>query len=162
MRQRTDEFGEIFGRRYAHFVEDYMLDDAEIAFVISGGHAVTCRAAVRRLREQGIKAGMARLLWIRPFPTEDLQRALAGVGVVGVVETNLALGGASSGGSLSLDVTTAMYHAPEPRPLITSFMAGLGGETIPLAEFEWMAVKMRKALDRGAVEKMTHWVNFEE
>jgi len=162
MRQRTDEFGEIFGRRYAHFVEDYMLEDAEIAFVISGGHAVTCRAAVRRLREQGIKAGMARLLWIRPFPTEDLQRALAGVGVVGVVETNLALGGASSGGSLSLDVTTAMYHTPEPRPLITSFMAGLGGETVPLAEFEWMAVKMRKALDRGAVEKMTHWVNFEE
>lgn len=162
IRQRTDEFGEIFGRRYAHFVEEYMLEDAEIAFVISGGHAVTCRAAVRKLREQGIKAGMARLLWIRPFPTEDLQRALAGVGVVGVVETNLGLGGASSGGILSLDVTTAMYHSPEPRSLITSFMAGLGGETIPLAEFEWMAAKMRKDLDRGAVEKLTHWVNFED
>lgn len=162
IRQRTDEFAQVFGRQYPHFVEEYMLDDAEIAFVISGGHAVTCRAAVQRLREQGIKAGMARLLWIRPFPTEDLQTALAGVQAVGVVETNLGLGGASYGGILSLDVTTAMYHMPGERPLVTSFMAGLGGETVPIAEFSWMAGKLTQAQQAGRVEKATHWVNFEE
>src|SRR5204863_1883362 len=68
IRRRTDEFAEVFGRRYPHFVEGYLLDDAEIAFVISGGHSVTCRAAVQKLRAEGIKAGMARLLWIRPSP----------------------------------------------------------------------------------------------
>jgi pyruvate/2-oxoacid:ferredoxin oxidoreductase alpha subunit len=103
---------------------------------------------------------MARLLWFRPFPTEDLQAALSQAKVVGVVETNLGLGGATRGGILSLDVTTAMYHAAN-RPLITSFMAGLGGETIPMAEFFWMARKMEQALQRGRIEKMTHWVGFE-
>ena len=161
IREKTDEFAEQFGRRYPHFVEEYMLDDAEMAIVISGGHAVTCRAAVRRLREQGIKIGMARLLWIRPFPTEDLQRALRGVKVAGVVETNLGLGGASYGGILSLDVTTALYQASGERPLVTSFMAGLGGETVPVSEFEWMAAKLGQALERGSVEKATHWVGFE-
>ena len=107
-----------------------MLDDADIAIVISGGHAVTCRAAIRRLREQGVKIGMARLLWIRPFPSEDLRAALRGVKAVGVVETNLGLGGSTYGGILAPDVTTALYHA-ENRPLVTSFMAGLGGETVP-------------------------------
>jgi pyruvate ferredoxin oxidoreductase alpha subunit/oxalate oxidoreductase subunit alpha len=162
IRQKTDEFAEVFGRRYSHFVEEYLLDDAEIAFVISGGHAVTCRAAIDRLRAQGIKAGMARLMWIRPFPTEDLQKALAGVKAVGVVETNLGLGGASYGGILSLDVTTALYHTPHGRPLVTSFMAGLGGETVPMSEFTWMAGKLSQAIERGAVEKPTHWVNFED
>jgi pyruvate/2-oxoacid:ferredoxin oxidoreductase alpha subunit len=162
IRQKTDEFAEAFGRRYPHFVEEYMLDDAEIAIVISGGHAVTCRAAINRLREQGIKIGMARLLWIRPFPTEDLQAALRGVKAAGVVETNLGLGGASYGGILSLDVTTALYQMNGERPLVTSFMAGLGGETVPMAEFDWMARKLGQAVERGSVEKATHWVGFEE
>jgi len=162
IREHTDEFGEVFGRHYPHFVEEYLLDDADIAFVISGGHSVTCRAAVQRLREQGVKAGMARLLWIRPFPTDDLQQALAGVKAVGVVETNLGLGGASYGGILSLDVTTALYHAPGQRPLMTSFMAGLGGETVPVAEFDWMAGKLAQACERCSVEKATHWVGFED
>src|SRR5262250_518662 len=161
LRQKTDEFGRAFGRHYAHFVEEYLLDDADIAIVISGGHSVTCRAAIRLLRERGIKIGMARLMWIRPFPSEGLRAALRGVKAVGVVETNLGLGGSTYGGILSPDVTTALYHAAN-RPLVTSFMAGLGGETVPAAEFEWMAAKLAQAIERGAVEKPAHWVGFEE
>jgi hypothetical protein len=78
IREKTDEFARVFGREYPHFVEEYRLDDADIALVISGGHSVTCRAAVNRLREQGIKIGMARLLWVRPFPSDDLRAALRG------------------------------------------------------------------------------------
>jgi pyruvate/2-oxoacid:ferredoxin oxidoreductase alpha subunit len=162
IREKTDEFSEVFGRTYPHFVEEFMLEDAEVVFVIQGGHAVTCQAAVKRLRERGIKAGMARLLWFRPFPTEDLQKALSKAKVVGVVETNLGLGGASYGGILSLDITTALYHSPDNHPMVTSFMAGMGGETIPVNEFSWMADKMVEAMERGAVEKASHWVGFEE
>jgi hypothetical protein len=78
-----------------------------------------------------------------------------------VVETNLGLGGASYGGILSLDVTTALYHGAN-RPLVTSFMAGLGGETIPVNEFAWMGDKMVQAMERGSVEKASHWVGFED
>src|SRR5918999_1741003 len=138
----------------------FMLEDAEVVWVIQGGHSVTCQAAVKRARERGIKAGMARLVWFRPFPTEDVQKALSKAKVVGVVETNLGLGGASYGGILSLDVSTALYHSKN-RPLLTSFMAGLGGETVPLEEFAWMADKMVDAMEKGEVEKATHWVNFE-
>jgi pyruvate ferredoxin oxidoreductase alpha subunit/oxalate oxidoreductase subunit alpha len=161
IREKTKEFGEVFGRDYPPFVEEFMLEDAEVVFVIQGGHSVTCQAAVKRLRERGVKAGMARLLWIRPFPTDDLQNALSKAKVVGVVETNLGLGGASYGGILSLDVTTALYHSPHNHPLVTSFMAGLGGETIPVNEFSWMADKMVEAMERGAIEKASHWVGFE-
>ena len=161
IREKTQEFSNAFGRSYPPFVEEFMLEDAEVVFVMQGGHSVTCQAAVKRLRERGIKAGLARLVWFRPFPTEDLQRALDRAKVVGVVETNLGLGGASYGGILSLDVTTALYHG-DNRPLVTSFMAGLGGETIPINEFTWMADKMVEAMERGSVEKASHWVGFED
>jgi len=45
---------------------------------------------------------------------------------------------------------------------VTSFMAGLGGETVPAAEFEWMAGKLGQAVERGHVEKPAHWVGFED
>jgi pyruvate ferredoxin oxidoreductase alpha subunit/oxalate oxidoreductase subunit alpha len=161
MREVTDRFGELFGRRYPHFVEEYRLDDAEIAFFVQGAHAVTARGAVDALRDQGVKIGMARLLWVRPFPTEDVQKALGHVKAVGVVETNLGLGGATSGGVLALDVGTALYPLRE-RPLLTSFMAGMGGEAVPGHEFHWMAEKLQQAVANGRVEKMAHWVGFEE
>jgi pyruvate ferredoxin oxidoreductase alpha subunit/oxalate oxidoreductase subunit alpha len=161
MREVTDQFGELFGRKYPHFIEGYKLEDADIAFFAQGAHAATAKTAVDHLRERGVKAGVARLLWFRPFPTEDAQKLLGHVKVVGVVETNLALGGATSGGALSLDLATALYPLKE-RPLMTSFMAGMGGEAVPTKEFYWMAEKLQQALRAGHVEKMAHWVGFEE
>src|SRR5262249_28924613 len=139
IREKTDEFARVFGRRYPHFVESYRLEDADIALVISGGHAVTCRAAGNRLRAQGSQIGMARLRGVRAVPSADLREALSGVKAVGVVETNLGLGGASYGGILSLDGTTALYHLDGPRPLVASFLAGLGGAAGPRAAFVQMA-----------------------
>ena len=161
MREVTDLFGDIFGRRYAHFIEEYRLEDAEIAFFIQGAHAETARGVVDSLRDEGVKIGMARLLWVRPFPTEDAQKALGHLKAVGVVETNLGLGSATSGGVLSLDLSTALYPLRE-RPLLTSFMAGMGGEAVPSHEFHWMAQKLQKVAREGQVEKLTHWVGFEE
>jgi pyruvate/2-oxoacid:ferredoxin oxidoreductase alpha subunit len=161
MREVTDRFAEVFGRRYAHFVEAHRLDDAEIAFFVQGAHAVTARGVVDALREQGVRIGLARLLWMRPFPTEDVQRALGHVKAVGVVETNLGLGGATSGGVLALDLATALYPLSS-RPLLTSFMAGMGGEAVSSHEFHWMAEKLRLAARNGRTEKMTHWVGFED
>ena len=48
------------------------------------------------------------------------------------------------------------------RPLVLSFMAGMGGEAIVLKEFYWMTNKMLEAQKRGGIEKRTHWVGFEE
>src|SRR5262249_59495007 len=128
---------------------------------IQGAHAVTGKFAVNHLRERGIKAGVVRPMWTRPFPTEEVKRALGRAKVVGVVETNLGLGGASSGGALMLDVCTALYPL-EPRPLVTSFMAGLGGETVPLEEFYWMARQLESVKRAGKIEEVTHWGNFED
>jgi pyruvate/2-oxoacid:ferredoxin oxidoreductase alpha subunit len=59
------------------------------------------------------------------------------------------------------EVCAALYESQQ-KPLVVSFMAGMGGEAIVLKEFYWMAEKMTQAQKRGKIEKRTHWVGFEE
>src|SRR6058998_2313817 len=138
-----------------------MPEGAEVVFFLQGGHGVTARHAIRHRRERGAKVGMVRLKTIRPYPTDRVMQSLSRFKVVGVIETNMGLGSVSSGGSLYAEACSALYESPT-RPLVMSFMAGMGGEAIVLKEFYWMTNKMIEAQKRGKIEKRTHWVGFEE
>lgn len=57
-------------------VEEYRLDDAEVALISYGISARSSLAAVDQARERGIRAGLLRLITVWPFP-EDLVGKLA-------------------------------------------------------------------------------------
>jgi len=160
IQEAIDDFGRIFGRKYSPFVEEYMLDDADMAIFIQGAHAATARTAVQKLRKQGVKIGMAKLRFVRPWPTEAVAAALSKVKAVAVVETQTSYGGATNGGGLMFEVCTSLYDLPK-RPLVTSFMAGLGGEVVKIEDFEYMAKHLAKAIKDGKVCKRTYWIGFE-
>lgn len=52
--------------------EEYMVDDADIIVVAFGSTSRSARYAVNMAREQGIKAGLFRLITFWPFPEERL------------------------------------------------------------------------------------------
>jgi pyruvate ferredoxin oxidoreductase alpha subunit/oxalate oxidoreductase subunit alpha len=156
-----EDFARIFGRRYDPWVEEFMTDGADVVFFLQGAHAVTLRYAIRHMRERGAKVGMVRLRTIRPYPTEHVMASLSKFKVVGVIETNMGLGSVSSGGSLYAEAVASLYES-DKRPLVVSFMAGMGGEAIVLKEFYWMTNKMLEVQKAGKIEKRTHWVGFEE
>jgi pyruvate ferredoxin oxidoreductase alpha subunit/oxalate oxidoreductase subunit alpha len=160
VKEAIDDFGRIFGRKYSPFVEEYMLDDADMAIFIMGAHAGTARTAIQKMRKQGVKIGMAKLRFVRPWPTEAVAAALSKVKAVGVVETQTSYGGATQGGGLMFEVCTSLYDLPK-RPLVTSFMAGLGGEVVKIEEFEYIAKHLAKAIKDGKVCKRVHWLGFE-
>ena len=73
-----DEFAKIFGRRYDPWLEEFMTNDAEVAFFLQGGHAVTARFAIQHMRDNGIKVGMVRLGGtILPYPTDRVNELLS-------------------------------------------------------------------------------------
>ena len=111
-----------------------MTDDADVAFFMQGGHAVTARFAIQHMRERGAKVGLVRLRTIRPYPTDRVQEALSKFKVVGVIETNMGLGSVSSGGSLYAEACAALYRKPTA-PARHVVHGGLGGEAIVLKEF---------------------------
>jgi pyruvate ferredoxin oxidoreductase alpha subunit/oxalate oxidoreductase subunit alpha len=160
IKEVIEDFNRIFGRHYSPFVEEYMTEDAEMALFIMGAHTMTARHAVKHLRSKGVKIGLVKLRFVRPWPTQEVAEALSKFKAVGVVETSTSYGGAMRGGNLLHEVRASLYDAPQ-RPLTTSFMAGLGGEMVPLKEFYYMADILSKMIKDGKAKKTVYWVGFE-
>lgn len=127
-------------------VEGYRTDDAEVAFLLIGSLATRARDAVDRLREAGVRVGLVRPRLVRPFPAEALRRALAGVAGVAVIDQNLSLG---RGGVLHAELAAALHGRPDAPRVLASFVGGLGGREIALAEFREMALVTARAAREG-------------
>jgi len=155
------DYNKIFGRKLDPWLEKYMMDDAEVAFFVQGAHANTCKSAIRNLRSKGLKAGMVRPRWIRPWPTQQIMEAFAHVKVVATVESNTSYGGATRGGNLIHELSATLYDL-DKRPLLTSFMAGLGGDVILLEDFYYMAKILKKMVEEKKVHQKVYWVGFED
>src|SRR5579863_9804891 len=81
-----EEYGELTGRRYQP-VMSYRLEDAEYAIVGSGCMMETAEAAVDWIREKrGVKVGLLHITSFRPFPSEEIVRALRHLKAITVVE----------------------------------------------------------------------------
>jgi len=154
------DYNKIFGRNYSPFLEEYKTKDADFVFFLQGAHARTARYAVDHLRKKGVKAGMVKLRFLRPFPTEKVAETLSKFKAVGCVETSTSYGAAMKGGNLIHEVRSALYDEPK-RPAITSFMAGLGGEVVTFDEFYNMAKVLAKAAKTGKVDQYVYWMNFD-
>lgn len=70
--------------------ESYMTEDAEYLIVAYGTSSRICRAAVNELREEGIKAGLFRLITAWPFPVDALRAA--GVKAKRILTVEMSMG----------------------------------------------------------------------
>jgi len=155
------DYNRIFGRNYDPYLEKYKMEDAEVAFFIQGAHANTCKNAINQMRSKGLKAGMVRPRWVRPWPTQQIAEAFSGVKAVASVETSTSYGGAMRGGNLIHELRASLYDL-EKRPLVTSFMAGLGGDVILLEDFDYMAKVLAQMVQEKKTRKHVYWIGFEE
>ena len=126
------EFARISGRRYGLF-EEYRMEDAELALVLIGSSAGTAKATVDKLREDGVKAGLVKIRVFRPFPGEELARALANTRAVAVMDKSE--GFSANGGPLFAEIRSALYDLKE-RPYLIDIVYGLGGRDIKTEDFE--------------------------
>lgn len=140
-----EEFGEVFGRSYAA-VEAYRSIDAEFVFVMMGSFATKAKEAVDRLRDAGWAIGLLRPRLLRPFPAEHFIRSMAGKKAAAVIDQNLSMG---KGGVLYTELASELYSCGEPRPILASFIGGLGGRDISIEEFFEMASVIRRASEEG-------------
>ncbi|HEY5675463.1 MAG TPA: transketolase C-terminal domain-containing protein [Myxococcales bacterium] len=158
--EAISSYNKIMGRNYSPWLEEIETKDADVVFFLQGAHTQTARHAVRHLREKGVKVGIVKLRFVRPWPTKQCAEVLQKFKAVGVIETSTSYGGSMRGGNLLAEVRAALYDVPD-RPLTTSIMAGLGGDVIPLEEFYWMAKKLETAVKAGKVEKDVYWAGLE-
>ncbi len=108
------DYADYVRRTYDPFIETFHMDDAEIALVTMGAYTVNALHAVKEVRRDGIKAGVVRLRYFRPFPAWDLEKVLSGVGGIGVLDFSYSFGSPDSAGVVFNEVRAAMYGNPKP------------------------------------------------
>ncbi len=127
-------FAEVFGRSYPGLIEAADCEDADIVLVTLGSIAGLARERVAQLRAQGVKAGLVRIRYMRPFPARQIVEALAGAAAVGVLEKDVSFG---AEGTVMTNVCSALQQAGNAVPVV-NFVGGLGGDDITQAQMRGM------------------------
>ena len=157
-----EEFRTTFGRGDpSPFIEEYMMEDAEIVLVGMGTLSLPVRVALRRMREAGKKVGFLRVKFFRPFPTEEIRQALGQRKAVGVIDRDYSYGSPSFGGVLFNELRSALYPL-ERRPHVLNFIAGLGGREVLVRDVDQIVDIVQQAVDTGKVDQETTWIGVRE
>ncbi len=136
-----DEWDKRFGRRYEP-VQSYKMKGAEIAMLTMGSMSDTAEEAIDALREKGVPIGLLKLVLWRPFPYEELKKAVKGVKSLIVMDRCVSFGG--PGGPVASEIRSALYNEPGC-PDITNYIFGLGGRDVAVEDFIKMIDKVRLA-----------------
>ncbi|MEM1620183.1 MAG: hypothetical protein QXU52_05535 [Fervidicoccaceae archaeon] len=151
-------YNEVAGRDYKPFVESWFMEDAKYALVTMGAYTINAIAAAKRMREKGVKVGVVRSRYMRPFPYIELRQALENVESVGVLDFSFSFGSPYSGGVLYTELKSALYEA-DVRPLITDFLF-LGGREPSVGHFVKAVEIIQKYAELKRVEKNVHWLTL--
>jgi pyruvate ferredoxin oxidoreductase alpha subunit len=139
--EAATDFARIFGRTY-DVIECYRLEDAEYVLVMAGSFATKARAGIQVLRSEGKRLGLLRLRMIRPWPQEAIAKALTGRRGVAVIDQNLSPG---LGGILYQEVAASMLACSVRPGVVRSFVGGLGGKDISMAECRHIVETLERA-----------------
>ena len=143
----SKDFENWTGRHYGLF-EEYKLDDAEIAIVCMNSTAGTTKAVVDKLRENGVKAGLLKIRVYRPFPGEEVAKALSHLKAVAVLDRADSLN--AIGGALFEDVTSSMYLSKESVPIV-NYVYGIGGRDTTEKDIESVFTDLSEIASNGKV-----------
>jgi pyruvate ferredoxin oxidoreductase alpha subunit len=156
----TAAYAKISGRNYGDgLIDAYKLDDAEIAIIVVGSTAGTLKVIVDELRGEGIKAGILRLRTFRPFPVEQLRSALKGVKAIAVMDKSMTPGGL--GGPVFTETRNALFDSKQ-RPLISSYIFGLGGRDSNPRELRRIFEDLQRVAKTGQLESVIHYLGLKE
>ncbi|MHA1237756.1 MAG: transketolase C-terminal domain-containing protein [Candidatus Odinarchaeia archaeon] len=121
------EYGELSGRTYG-LIDPYLLDDAELVMVVLGSTAGTAKYTADKLRTEGVKAGVLRIRTFRPFPKDQIVKALENAKAIAILDRCISFG--AYGGPVFNEVKAALCGNSKIPPIV-NYLYGLGGRDTP-------------------------------
>jgi pyruvate/2-oxoacid:ferredoxin oxidoreductase alpha subunit len=132
MKEVEREFYEYSGRLTPLILEEYRLEDADVAMVTMGAISSEAKIAVDELRKRGVKAGLLRLKAFRPFPKQEVVEKLGSVEKVYVFDRSVSPG---FDGQLFSELKAVLWDLRSP-PEVYGRIVGLGGRDVTSRVFE--------------------------
>ena len=136
------------------------MDDAEYAVVIIGSAAGTCKAAIEKIRkETGKKVGLIKIRVFRPFPEEEIAKALSKVKAIAIMDRSEMFSATS--GPLGAEVRAALFQAKSQAEVVNYFY-GLGGRDITVDDFEEIYKNLEEMAETHVVKDMYKYIGLRE
>jgi pyruvate ferredoxin oxidoreductase alpha subunit len=155
-----EEYAEVSGRRYGNgLVEQYRLEDAEVATVCLGSTAGTVKTVVDQLRANGVKAGLLRIRVFRPLPVQDIIKALQNVKAVAVMDRSCSFGG--HGGPVFHEIRHVLYDS-NIHPHIVNYIYGLGGRDMSQRLVQKIYQDQARILETRQIEQSVQFIGLRE
>jgi len=142
------ELKKITGHDYPYF-EKYRLDNAQAVIVTMGSTAGTSKVVVDKLRKQGKRVGLLKINLFRPFPYQEVNKALAKIKYVGVLERAMGFGSYSP-------LASEVRHCASFKQKVQDYTFGLGGRDIGPEEIE----KAFKQLLKGQISNQVKYIGL--
>jgi len=149
------EFEEKFGRKY-EIVEGYKTEDADVVLVALGSMCGTAKYVANKMRAEGKKVGVAKVIVFRPFPAKQLREVLSGKAVIGAFDRSAGIGG--EGGPVWSETCAAMRDADCD---IRHYVGGLGGRDVTTASIEKIFNELLE-IKEGKRKDHTEWIDVKE
>jgi pyruvate ferredoxin oxidoreductase alpha subunit len=153
------EFAAVSCREY-DVIEEFEMDDAEMAIVVLGSTAGTTKNVVEELRREGKKVGMVKIRVYRPFPAREIARALTKVKVVAVLDRSIAFG--SAGGPVFDEVRSAFFGSGvSPTEVkIVNYLYGLGGRDVKHSDIKSVYNELAALLHEGTSNGVVRYLGL--
>jgi len=124
MLKELEKWYDITGRNWGgHVVAEN--PDSEVSVIVMGSLTGLVRDVVNEMRKEGKSVGVVKLRTFRPFPVNDIKKALENSAKVIVFERAVSFG---HEGPVAIEVKSANYESGAD---VYSFAVGLGGRDIP-------------------------------
>lgn len=156
IREADARYGEITGRSHGGLTDAYRCEDADYILVSLGSTTGTCRIVADELRAEGWRTGVLRIRFMRPFPEEELLKAVGQAKAVGVVDRDISFG---YEGTVYTNVNSALVKSGGHVPVSLNFIAGLGGRDISREHVREMFNQLRSAVE-GQIPAVADRVQF--
>jgi len=117
------ELAKLTKRKY-YFFEPYHIDDADAVIITMSSTAGTTKAVVDKMRKEGKKVGLLKMVLFRPFPYAEVADELKGIKHVAVLDRSFSFG---ANAPLFGEIKNAINDSDIN---IHSIVFGLGGRDI--------------------------------
>ncbi len=140
------------GRAY-HPVETYKAEGMETLLVTMGSFSENAMMTIDKLQDEGKKVGLVRLRLWRPFPYDELAKAVGSAKTLIVFDRSISLGGPAP---VCSEIKSALY-ATDRKPQVISFVGGLGGRDVSPEHFEQL---INQGIEKAKAGKFDEIIMF--
>ena len=135
------------------------MEDAEVGIVILNSTAGTAKEVVDKLRDEGVKAGLLKIRVFRPFPVDEIAKALSGLKALAVMDKADSF--SAAGGPVFVEVRSALYGVNQNLNVI-SYIYGLGGRDVTMDDIETVYRNLINIAKTGKVSETYNYVGVRE